>query len=430
MMLKRAFLTFLLCSLTLQAAQELTLKQLIQKALKGSPDLTVSKLNYEASRKRYDQAFGGYLPRLDLFASATHVKSLQTPLIGSAEDDLMGARISLTQLLYDFGRTSATVGSFDKRALAQKASLHEAIVKKQKEVKLAYYEILKNMALIRVNEENLKLNRAQLYRAKRYFEAGIRTKIDISDAKVRVIKAEIALKNSRYDLQRSYATLDRIIGIDKARHDYKVAWRGTDFDAELYGKLPQYPLNLAKAIEYAWQNRPELLQYRYESQAQAEVHKSTRSLYYPALYAAANYEKTEADKYEALFSKEVWDAGIYMNWNLFAGGSDRAKVQEQKLLTLKSDAAVLQKELLIKEEVTQAYIVLNKTKEDVRLSQSLLELSKQKFEQVSKQYEHGLSDYIELQEARQGYIDAKSGLVVSYFNYFGAIASLDAALGR
>ena len=59
-----------------------------------------------------------------------------------------------------------------------------------------------------------------------------------------------------------------------------------------------------------------------------------------------------------------------------------------------------------------------------------MNVSNEKFDQASKRYEHGLSDYIELQEARQGYINAMATLVVDYYDYYIAIAALDNAIGK
>jgi len=80
--------------------------------------------------------------------------------------------------------------------------------------------------------------------------------------------------------------------------------------------------------------------------------------------------------------------------------------------------------------VTQAYINLQRVQDSFELSQSLLKVSKEKFHQASQRYEHGLSDYIELQQARQGYIDAKALLVADYYNYYIAKAYMDNAIGR
>lgn len=40
------------------------------------------------------------------------------------------------------------------------------------------------------------------------------------------------------------------------------------------------------------------------------------------------------------------------------------------------------------------------------------------------------SDYIELQQARQGYINSKASLVVDYYNFYSALAVLENAIGK
>ncbi len=427
-MIKPLLLIFITIS-TLFAQKQYTIDELILEALAHSPDINISKLDLEASKRRYDQAFGSYLPKIDLSADATYIQAQDTPFVNDASDTLLTGKLSINQFIYDFGRTSGNVGSNKEYVKSFDATLKEQIIRKKRDVKIAYYDVLKNYALIEVNKESIKLNRAQLERSKRYYEAGIRTKIDISDAEVRVVKAEIALKNSEFDLENSYAFLDRIVGFTAPLTEYRLKEQEVDLSKKLYSSLPRYDLSLAEAITYAYENRPELAKYRYITRADKELEKTARSTYYPTVIANGTYINTQADKYQIL-NNEQFSAGIYLTWNIFKGGSDKAKQEEQRIQTQKSISSYEQAKLLIKENVTKAYIALNKTKEQVRLSENLLRLSKEKFDQISKQYEHGLSDYIELQEARQGYIDAKSNLVISYYSYFTALAILDATLGR
>jgi outer membrane protein len=121
---------------------------------------------------------------------------------------------------------------------------------------------------------------------------------------------------------------------------------------------------------------------------------------------------------------------VNLNWNLYEGGKTSALDEETRINTFIESSRLRDVKLIIKEQATRAYINLNKMKDSVKLSQSLLGISKEKFTQAQKRYQHGLSDYIELQEARQGYIDAMAGLVVDYYNYYNAIAILDNAIGR
>ncbi len=417
--------------LSLYAQKIYTVDELIIEALKNSPDINISKLDLKGSKKRYDQQFGSYLPKVDLYADANYVHSNDMPLIDpDFSDTVISGSLNVDQLLYDFGKTTGNIANAKENIKSFDALLKESIIKKKRDVKLAYYNILKNKALIRVNQESIKLNKAQLQRSKRYFKAGIRTKVDISDAEVRLIKARIELQNSKFDLQNAYALLDRTVGFEQIGYTYRVYEGKIDLDKPLYDKLPAYDLSMKEAIRYGYKHRAELQSSLYQIAAQKELEKVTRSSYFPSLHVNGNYLKSSASDYPSFLDKDQYYAGVYLNWNLFSGGSDKARIEEQKIRTQKTSSEFRRKKLLVKEEITKAYITLNKSKAQVKLSQNLLKLSKEKFEQVSKQYKYGLSDYIELQEARQGYIDAKASLVINYYDYFRSMAILDATIGR
>ncbi len=428
--MRKIILFIFFCFSSLYAKTAYSLDELILLAISNSPDINISKTNLAISQKDYDQAVSAYLPKIDLGINSIYNDVKEAPIIGSANATLLTGSISLKQLLYDFGATTKSIASSKLITKEFDAYLKESIIVKKRDVKLAYYEILKNIALIDVAKENIKLNQAQVHRSKRYFEAGIRTKVDISDAKVALIQAEIALKNRNYALESSYAKLDRVVGFFTNKRDYKVVIPKLSTSSNLYTSLPIYPLKLQDAIKEAYKSKPKLQALLYQMQANKEEVISKEAAYYPKFYVEANYLKSQANKYEALLNQEQFMGGVYLNWNLFRGGSDKAKIEAQKLQTTKSALTLQQAKLQTKEEVTKAYIDLQRAKEDVRLSYELLKLSQEKFQQVSKQYEHGISDYIQLQEARQGYINAKNRVVVSYYNYFSAMAILDATIGR
>ncbi len=71
---------------------------------------------------------------------------------------------------------------------------------------------------------------------------------------------------------------------------------------------------------------------------------------------------------------------------------------------MKAASNVDEVRLLIKRQVIEASLGVQRTKNSVTLSESIAKASKKKFIQAQKRYENDLSDYIELQEAQQGYI--------------------------
>jgi outer membrane protein len=419
-------LTTITFSLNVNATEIYTVDNLILKSLNNSPDLKISKYKYDASTKRYDAAFSGYLPKVDLAASAGQVSQSKVFYMPSVDDTLLLGQISLKQLIYDFGKTSGNSNSKKYTANSYNMDNMQKISNKIKDVKQAYYNVLKAKALIDVHKESVKLNESQLYRSKRYFEAGIRTKIDVSDAEVRVIKAKLELKKAQYNLRFAYANLDQIVGFNELVQTYEVY----SPEIDLYSSLKDYPLDLKDAIIYAYENRYELKQEQEHIKASKANIDITSSQYFPSLYVNADYLYQKADEYQQFVPQDKWNANVNLNWNLYHGGYTTATKQESIINLSIANSKLAVSKLKIKKSTTRAYINLYKAKDTVKLDQNLVKVSNEKFNQASKRYEYGLSDYIELQEARQGYIDSKATLVIDYYNYYIAIAGLDNAIGK
>jgi len=413
-------------------AKTYNVDELILISLENSPDLQISRANYEASKSRYDSAFSGYLPKIDVNAAAGKIgmSDISTPNSDEIiDDDLLFGQLSLKQIIYDFGKTGANADSFSYQSESYLMQNEQTISNKIRDIKNSYYNVLKSLALITVQKENIKLNEAQLYRSKKYFEAGIRTKIDVSDAKLSLIEAKLALRRAEYDLKSAYATLDQVVGIFTLEKEYSIYSQALDLSS-LYASIYNYDLNLKESILYAYKNRAELKKYQADIKAaQAQIDQSS-SEYYPAFYFAADYTKQKLDTLASLTPEDQWSATLNLNWNLYQGGATNAQTKEKEILTQVANYNYASTQLNIKKETTDAYINLNKSKDSVELAQSLVEVSKLKFDQASKRYKFGLSDYIELQQARQQYIDAKATLIVDYYDYYIAIAKLDNAIGR
>ena len=119
-----------------------------------------------------------------------------------------------------------------------------------------------------------------------------------------------------------------------------------------------------------------------------------------------------------------------MKWNLFAGRQTDASVQEAKISALRAASHVDDIRLLIKRQVIESSLGVMRTKDSVVLSQSIARASEKKYLQAKKRYENDLSDYIELQEAQQSYIQSLGDLVTTYYDYYISIAQLDFAIGK
>ena len=308
----------LLLALSLNAKEAYTVDELILEALKNSPDLKISSSLYSASKERISVATSDYLPRVDLQVGVgkTGMSDIPTNPNDMVTDNLMMGRLSLKQIIYDFGKTGSNIDLYKYDSTSYSMANEQQISDKVRDVKKAYYDVLKAISLIKVNEENVKLNESQLYRSQRYFDAGIRTKIDVSDAHVELIKSKIDLKNSAYDLKLAYAGLDRVVGFMEIELKYDVYSDELDLN-NLYSTLWDYDLTLTKAIEFAYENRYELKQYMAQIKSTEARADLSSSEYYPAISLNADYTKQKVDELVVNTPEDKWQASLNLETFLF-----------------------------------------------------------------------------------------------------------------
>jgi outer membrane protein len=412
---------------------QLGIDDFIEIAIEQSPDLNISRADYNASVQRTRNASGDYLPRLDLTGSAgvIGIRSNSSAQDLDNSSELLTGTLSASQLIYDFGKTGGNIDAFGYDANASYAGLQQTIANKVYEVKKAYYTALEAKSLIGVNEENVQLNEKQYERSKRYFEAGIRTRIDVTDAKVNLISARLALQNAHYDFDRARVKLERVIGTEPFGGRYRLVM--PTFDSHnLFETLPDVSQPVKTLEAYAFNHRYELKGYAQNVQSARARLTSTRGDYYPRIFVQGDYTytKTGDEAMELFRPEQQWDAMLALNWNLFEGMKTDARVEEQRANVMRSSAQYRDAKLRIRQEVADAHIQVLKNRDSVKLSQSLADAAKEKFVQAQKRYENGLSDYIELQQARQGYIDATSNLIIHYYDFYIALALQDRAIGR
>ncbi len=438
-MIKKIVISSLVAS-SLLCANELHVNDLVAKALKISPDLKISKADYDVSIQQVKQADADYLPTLDFEADvgmrnrdygdqvAGNYPNEFEP--GNLDTNLLQAEVTAQQLIYDFGKTIGNIDSFEDESLASKAAMQQSISDKVYAVKKAYYSYLLHNAMVDVDTENIKLNEQQLTRADRYYKAGLRTKVDVTDAQVNLIQAQLGLQDTGYAIKLSLVELKKEIGVSDNTQIGKddIFVQKLEF-GNVYESLPKLTTAVGIYHEEAYQNRPELQQFVHKVNSSKSIHKKVKGDYFPSIYANAEYAVQNVD-HDAFAPEEAWKTTISADWNLYAGNSTDAINEEARISILRAESDLDNTRLNIQKDVSDAYIIVNKELDNTKLYESLTVATKEKFIQVRRRYEAGLSDYIDLQEARQRYIDSKGHLTQSYFAYFKAMAKLDHSVGK
>ena len=412
-------------------SQILTIDKAIEIALSHSPDIDMSRFDFQGAMERSKFQKGYYLPRLDMGAMAGK-QNIAFKDEGSLGSSMLLGTLSASQLLYDFGKTSGRISAAGKEASAYKASMNQTISHKILTIKIRYYNALKMRSIIGVNHKNIELQKGQLRRARRYYENGIKTIIDVSDAQVRLTQARLDLSNSEYELKLRLALLEESMGYVPYSGHYSLYHKASSSDIEkMIYRLPAIKTSLAQLEGFAYDHRFELQSSKYLVEGSQSIVESEKGGYFPTLSLKGDYTQQRVEQdFIGLTPEKQWGAGVDLKWNLFQGLQTDASVQEAKIAVMKSVSRVEEVRLMIKREVTESRLLVMRAKDAVTLSESIAEASKEKFHQARKRYENDLSDYIEYQEAQQGYIRSLGELIVSYYDYYIAIAQLDFSVGR
>ena len=410
-------------------SQILAIDKAIEITLKHSPDVDISRFDFKGAIERSKFQKGYYLPRVDLGAAAGR-QDLDFKQQPNLNGSLLLGNLSASQLIYDFGKTSGRIDASDAEANALEATMNQVISTKILYIKARYYDALKMKSIIDVNKKNIKLQEGQLRRAQRYYDNGIKTIIDVSDAQVRLTQAQLDLSNSEYELKLRLALLEEAMGYVPYNGKYKLYHRKLDLQ-NISRNLPRVNTSLSQLERFAYDHRYELKSSKYLVESSQSIVESEKGGYLPTLSLRGDYTAQHVDDdFITSTPQRQWQAGIDMTWNLFAGNQTDASVQEAKISALKAASHVDEVRLLIKRQVIESSLGVRRTKDSVTLSQSIAKASEKKYEQAKKRYENDLSDYIELQEAQQGYIRSLGELVSTYYDYYIAIAQLDFAVGR
>ena len=422
------FIIVLTIALHLFASEPLHIDDLIHIALKKSPDLNVSALKTKASKERVSIANSYYLPKIDAAINGGYAGVNQNSI--RYDYTLLRGSLTASQLLFDFGKTTHTIDQYRYDANATQYNLYQQISNKIFAIKQRYYTFLQAKNVELIYEENVKLNRAQLQRAKRYFQAGIKTKIDVSDANVRLIDSQLQKQKAYYDIDLAKVDLLKEMGILHHREHY-IIYTPQLILPHIYETLEPIETNATFYEQFAFSHRYEIRQLIAQIQSSKSVADAKKSEYFPTIYANANMvAQNVPQELTQVLSSESWQATLNVDWNLFNGFNTKYSYEVAQSESLIAQSSLMQKKLDIKLEVDSALINLLKQRDNIKLAQALLIASKEKFIQSTKRYEQGLSDFIELEQSRRDYIDASTELINYYYAYFIALAQLDRAVGK
>lgn len=417
-----------------QKELQLDLQDLTDIALKRNNLLEIVRQQRQQSKGRLTQARSTYLPHLTLEARYSYIERKDSAQITESSeesdeketDDVVLGTANVSQLIYDFGKTTSAIKIGKKNLAAAEAMLHRQIQDIVFEVQVAYYNVLEKKRLIDVAAEAVNSFRKHLNRAKLYLKTGVRTKIDVINAEVELSNANMNLLGAEYELKNAFVALEQILGTKPNMGNYSLYNEDVAFD-EIFETMPQPPDDLGVLIREGLEYRPDIIQHIQLMKAAEANYKRVTGDYWPSISAQANY--SDYDTNLSLY-KDSWEVGLVASWNIFSGLHTKGSRAEAKGGVLENRARLQNLQLTIRRDVTENYLSSIENRKRVQIALQTLEFAKQSVLLAEKRYKSGITDAIEYNDAQLNLTRTRNDLVVTYYSYLIALAGIEHATGK
>jgi len=421
----RAAAALLLVGGTASAQPTGSLQASAARAIETHPDVSARFNAYRASIDAVAAARGAFLPRVDLGASV----GKDSDRIGSrnpASQTLArsGVGASVTQLLWD---GLGTQGEIERLGHDQRARYFELVDTTEQialEAARAHYDVMRMRRLVQLAEDNYVQHRYSFVRIETRVKAGVSRGVDLEQAAARLALAESNLSTETSNLHDVSARYQRIVGDEAPPALPPIEWleRGIPSTAtEAMQAAVEQNAGISASIESLRSAR-----------AQVEIRNAAFKPRIEARVRATTGHHLDGIRDQSRDAA----AEIILNWNLYSGGADQARIRQQVRLV---DQAADQRDRICRDVRQNAAIAFNDTlklrEQRVLLERSSLASEKardayrQQFEIGQRNLVDLLNSEAELYSAKRAHVNAEYDLALAYARAHAAMNQLSAQLG-
>jgi outer membrane protein, adhesin transport system len=400
------------------------LRAAVASALENHPEVSSRFNAYRGAAEAVSAARGAYWPRLDLNASAGQDKSGVGDPTSMQSLNRAGVGLSVTQLLWDGLGTHSDVSRLSHEQLARYFELLDTTEQVALEASRAHYNVMRWRRFVQLAEDNYVQHRYAYLQIQSRVKAGVARGVDLEQAGARLASAESTLSAEIASLYEATTRYQRIVGIAPPRQMASLA--------PLSSGLPR---NAPEALTLATRNSAAISASIENMRSARALVEAREAAYQPSVEArlrAAGGRNLDGVSDQS----RSGTAEIVLNWNLFRGGTDRARIRQQvNLLNQAAD----QRDRVCRETREVAAIAFNDIGKLIEQS-LLLDRNAQAIEKARDAYrqqfdigQRSLLDLLNAESERysaiRAHANAEYDLVAAYARVHAALNQLGQRLG-
>lgn len=301
------------------SATEMSLSQAVSSGVMTNPEYGVVAASRRATDEELNQAKALWLPSVDLKADTgfEYTDDVGTRASGDDTESLWryDSSLTLTQMLFDGWNTKYENERQEHRVLSSAHRVRETSELVGLSIVEFFLEVMRQRELLDITRENVSEHIAIMGMIEDGVTAGRSTQADLEQAKARLASARAQEASIREQLRVAEASFQRQVGEmpkDLVLPSIPVDALAADVDAEVQAALAQSPT----------------LDIRDEDEKVAYAeYQGTGSTLYPQV--DLQLSGRQGDNLGGVEGRDTSAAALVtMDWNLYRGGGDVARVRE------------------------------------------------------------------------------------------------------
>jgi len=408
----------------LDPAKAYTLAELIDLAEQHNPETRLAWQQAKARAAALGIARGALYPTLAALVVGTseRVQVLlnseffrQTYGIGSPE-------LRVEYLIFDFGGRGGAIDAAKANLLAANLAFNDTHLKVIYQVSSAYYRLLNAIGQMDAAQASLKNAQAVEEDSQDRLDHGLATKPDVLEATAATAQAQYDLQSVIGSEEIARGDLATVMGLPP-----QTVYHVQDVnELKMPGELTQ---SVDAAIDYAFQQRPDLKAQLAQLRATDAVIKQAKSRYYPTLSFSGDGGLTRAYGQQGQLppgyvGSEIWDASLSLKWTLFDGGRREHEIAQARAEKAATLAEINSLRDQIADEVWTAYSNVRTAQRQQQAAVALLAAADQSYTAARESYGYGVRSILDVVAAQKALAQARTEDVATRSQLLLQVANL------
>jgi len=403
-------------------AQAETLQGALAKAYENNPTLTAARAGQRANDENVAIQKASGLPSVGV--SADFQENLVLPgnsFFTPGRTFATGAQLSVP--IYQGGAVRNAVRAAKYRVEAGQADLRATEASVFAQVVGAYMDVIRDQAIVQLNQKNVSVLRTNLQATSDRFEIGDLTRTDVAQSEARLALAEGDLRTAESNLIRSRESYIRLVG-------------DAPTDLQPPPPLPNLPATAEEAVAIALTTNPDIEaanQRLNASRADIGAAQATRAPRVSATVTGGynnNLNSIPAGNTTSENTTTSTIAGVSMTLPIFQGGRASARVRQAQAQTSQAIENYVAVERDVIAQTRGTYAAWQANERVIAATEQAVSANALSLEGVRAENSVGTRSILDILNAEQEYLNTQVQLVSAQRNSYVAAFSLLAAMGK